>query len=176
MSNGLPGGGGGSGRSRGGDTEGGQEGETKSERIDRELIELLNELRVALPGVQVLFAFLLTVPFAQGFTYTSQFQRDLFFAVLSTTTISTALLIAPSAWHRIRFRQKDKEHLLKTSNGLTIAGLGFLALSMIGAVALIADVVFRDTWLTVVSTVVATLVFGSLWAILPLMRRTRTGD
>jgi predicted neutral ceramidase superfamily lipid hydrolase len=174
MSNGLPGGGGGSGDSPG-DEEGGQEGESKSERIDRELIELLNELRVALPGVQVLFAFLLTVPFAQGFTYTSQFQRDLFFAVLSTTTVSTALLIAPSAWHRIRFRQKDKEHLLKTSNGLAIAGLGFLALSMIGAVALIGDVVFRDTWLTVTSTAVATLVFGGLWAILPLMRRTRAG-
>ena len=175
MSNGLPGGGGGR-DSRRGDEQGGQDGESKSERIDRELIELLNELRVALPGVQVLFAFLLTVPFAQGFTYTSQFQRDLFFAVLSTTAISTALLIAPSAWHRIRFRQKDKEHLLKTSNGLTIAGLGFLALSIIGAIALVADVVFRDTALTVASTVVAALVFGGLWAILPLMRRTRTGD
>jgi hypothetical protein len=175
MGDGLPGGGGGSGeRDSRGDEEGGQEGESKSERIDRELIELLNELRVALPGVQVLFAFLLTVPFAQGFTYTSQFERDLFFGILCTTAISAALLIAPSAWHRIHFRQQDKENLLQTSNGLTIAGLGFLALSMIGAVALIADVVFRETWLTIISTAIATLVFGTLWAVLPLMRRART--
>ena len=77
-----------------------ESGESEKERIDRELIELLNELRVALPGVQVLFAFLLTVPFAQGFTSTSAFQKDLFFAILSCTAISAALLIAPSAWHR----------------------------------------------------------------------------
>jgi hypothetical protein len=85
--------------------ERGQPGESKEERVDRELIELLNELRVALPGVQVLFAFLLTVPFAQGFAQTTTFQRDLFFSVLSATAISAALLIAPSAWHRIYFRQ-----------------------------------------------------------------------
>jgi len=155
---------------------GGREDESKSERIDRELIELLNELRVALPGVQVLFAFLLTVPFAQGFTTTSQFERDLFFGILCTTAISAALLIAPSAWHRIHFRQADKEHLLQASNGLTIAGLGFLAVSMIGAVVLIADVVFRETWLTVTSGIIATVVFGTLWAALPLMRRASAND
>src|SRR5919109_5578243 len=121
---------------------GGEPQESKSERIDRELVELLQELRVALPGVQVLFAFLLTVPFAQGFTSTTSFQRDLFFAVLSLTALSAALLIAPSAWHRLHFRQKDKEHLIVTSNRLAIAGLGFLALAMIGAVMLIADGVF----------------------------------
>jgi hypothetical protein len=167
MNGGLPGG------SSGERDSGGQEGESKSERIDRELIELLNELRVALPGVQVLFAFLLTVPFAQGFTYTSQFQRDLFFGILCVTAISAALLIAPSAWHRIHFRQQDKEHLLKTSNSLTIAGLGFLALAMVGAVCLIADVVFREAWLTVTATAATALVFGTLWAILPLTRRAR---
>ena len=117
--------------------------ESKAERVDRELIELLNELRVALPGVQVLFAFLLTVPFAQGFT--TSFQKDLFFGVLCCTMISAALLIAPSAWHRLHFRQQDKEHLVLTSNRLAIAGLGFLALAMIGAVMLIADYVFSGT-------------------------------
>jgi hypothetical protein len=151
--------------------QGGKAGESEGDRIDRELIELLNELRVALPGVQVLFAFLLTVPFAQGFTYTTQYQRDLFFGILCTTAISAALLIAPSAWHRIHFRQADKEHLLQTSNRLTIAGLAFLALAMIGAISLLADVVFGETWLTITSTVIAAMLFGSLWAILPLMRR-----
>jgi Family of unknown function (DUF6328) len=149
--------------------------ESKSERIDRELIELLNELRVALPGVQVLFAFLLTVPFAQGFAQTTTFQRDLFFGVLSATAISAALLIAPSAWHRVHFRQKDKEHMLLTSNKLTMVGLFFLALAMIGAVMLIADFVFSPT-LTIISGVVAVLVFGLLWAILPAARRAATPD
>src|SRR5436189_1165154 len=89
--------------------------EPRRERVDRELIELLNELRVALPGVQVLFAFLLAVPFAQGFAQTTSFQRDLFFAVMSATAISTVLFIAPSAWHRLNFRQHDKERMLLVS-------------------------------------------------------------
>jgi hypothetical protein len=153
-----------------GDSGARRKGESQGERVDRELIELLNELRVALPGVQVLFAFLLTVPFAQGFTSTTEFQKDLFFAILSCTAISAALLIAPSAWHRLHFRQEDKEHLVLASNGLAIAGLGFLALAMIGAVMLIADYVFGGT-LTIVAAIVATAIFGTLWAIIPLMRR-----
>jgi hypothetical protein len=148
--------------------------ETKSERIDRELLELLNELRVALPGVQVLFAFLLTVPFAQGFATTTTFQRDLFFGILSATAISAALLIAPSAWHRLLFRQQDKEHMLLASNKFTIAGLIFLALAMIGAVMLIADFVFT-TELTIVAGAVAVAVFGLLWIAVPLTRRQRGG-
>jgi Family of unknown function (DUF6328) len=149
--------------------------ESKGERIDRELIELLNELRVALPGVQVLFAFLLTVPFAQGFTTTTNFQKNLFFAVLSCTAISAAFLIAPSAWHRIHFRQEDKEHLLLSSNKLAIIGLTFLALAMIGAVMLIADYAFSPT-LTIVAAAVSTAVFGILWAIVPIGRRTGGDD
>ena len=154
------------------ETPGGDGDESTSERIDRELIELLNELRVALPGVQVLFAFLLTVPFAQGFVSTTTFQRNLFFAILSCTAISAAFLIAPSAWHRIQFRQEDKEHLLLTSNRFAIVGLTFLALAMIGAVMLIADYVFSPT-LTVVAALVSVALLGTLWAILPIMRRTR---
>jgi hypothetical protein len=153
----------------------GEPGEDHSERINRELIELLNELRVALPGVQVLFAFLLTVPFSQGFAQTTAFQRDLLFAVLSATAISAALLIAPSAWHRIRFRRRDKEVILLTSNRMAIAGLGFLALAMVGAVMLIANFVFSDT-LTVISGVIAVLVFGGLWYAFPLARAVGQSD
>ena len=148
--------------------DGGAEGETRKQRIDRELIELLNELRVALPGVQVLFAFLLAVPFAQGFTHTTNFQRALFFVVMSLTAVSLALLIAPSAWHRIRFRQQDKERILQASNKMSIAGLGFLALAMTGAVMLIADFIYSPT-LTIVSGVAAAIVYGLLWYVLPLM-------
>jgi len=146
---------------------GGAPDEDQAERVSRELIELLNELRVALPGVQVLFAFLLAVPFAQGFSDTTGFQRGLFFAVLSFTTISSALLIAPSAWHRLRFRQRDKERILLASNKMAIGGLGFLAMAMTGAVMLIADFIYSPT-LTVVGGVVAAAIFGMLWYVLPL--------
>jgi hypothetical protein len=149
--------------------------EDPAERIDRELIELLNELRVALPGVQVLFAFLLTVPFSQGFVETTSFQRDLLFGVLASTAISAALLIAPSSWHRLRFRQRDKEAILFMSNRMAIAGLGFLALAMIGAVMLIANYVFSDA-LTIVSGIAAALVFGSLWYVFPLARAAKHPD
>ncbi|HEY6654673.1 MAG TPA: DUF6328 family protein [Solirubrobacterales bacterium] len=142
--------------------------EDHTERVSRELIELLNELRVALPGVQVLFAFLLAVPFAQGFTHTTDFQRALFFVVMSLTAVSLALLIAPSAWHRLRFRQQDKERILRASNKMSIAGLGFLALAMTGAVMLIADFIYSPT-LTIVSGVAAAIVFGLLWYVLPLL-------
>lgn len=149
--------------------------EDQSERIDRELIELLNELRVALPGVQVLFGFLLTVPFSQGFVETTDFQRVLFFGVLAAISISAALLIAPASWHRLRFRQKDKELILFVSNRMAIVGLGFLALAMVGAVMLIANYVFSEV-LTVVSGIVAIIVFGGLWYALPLARRAEQSD
>ncbi len=155
--------------------QGSSSGEDHSERIDRELIELLNELRVALPGVQVLFAFLLTVPFSTGFAETTQFQRDLVFGVLAATAISAALLIAPSAWHRLRFRQRDKELILLAANRMAIAGLGFLALAMVGAVMLIANYAFSET-LTVVSGIVAVLVFGGLWYAIPLARKVEQSD
>src|ERR671924_539754 len=128
----------------------GTQDEDRMERVSRELIELLNELRVALPGVQVLFAFLLAVPFAQGFTRVTDFQRGLFFTVTALTALSAALLIAPSAWHRLRFRQQDKERILRASNKMSIAGLGFLALAMTRAVMLIAEFIYSPT-LTIVS-------------------------
>jgi hypothetical protein len=151
-------------------TNANQSNEDPGERIDRELIELLNELRVALPGVQVLFAFLLAVPFAQGFARTSDFQRALFFVVLLCTALSAALLIAPSAYHRLHFRQRNKEELLVSSNRFAIAGLAFLAAAMVGAVVLITDVLYGPV-ATISCGLVAAGVFGWFWAVLPLMRR-----
>src|SRR5919198_4094326 len=109
---------------------------------DRQMAELLQELRIALPGVQILFAFLLTVPFAMGFQKVTPFQRDLYFAALLATTASTACLIAPSATHRLRFHQKERAYIIESSNRLLIAGLAFLALAVIGAVTVITDYVF----------------------------------
>jgi hypothetical protein len=151
----------------------GAPGEDRGKRVNRELIELLNELRVALPGVQVLFAFLLAVPFSQGFTSTTSFQRALFFGTLCATAVASVLLIAPSAWHRLHFRQKDKEHVLLVSNSLSIAGLAFLAAAMVGAVMLIADFIYSPT-LTIVSGVIAVILFGWFWAAQPLTSRGET--
>src|SRR5881397_3111932 len=104
--------------------------EGEKQRVDRELIELLNELRVAMPGVQVLFAFLLIVPFSNGFPKMTPVQRDVYFVAFLCTAVATLLLIAPSIHHRLRFRDRDKEALLQRANRLSIAGLGFLAVAM----------------------------------------------
>src|SRR3954452_17916003 len=105
-------------------------GESKDERLDRELIEFLNELRVALPGVQVLFAFLLGVPFTQRFSELAPYQKDIFYGTLVCATTATAFLIAPSAHHRIEFRAGDKRHVVFVANRFAIVGLGFLGLAM----------------------------------------------
>ena len=146
--------------------------ETKAERADRNMGELLQELRVAIPGVQILFAFLLTVPFAQGFNSLDGDQRDLYFGVLMATALSTALLIAPTAHHRLLFRQRDKEHLVKISNLLAIAGLMVLAVAITGAILLIADIIF-DGAQTVIFTIATALVFAVLWVVMPLVRRAQ---
>jgi hypothetical protein len=146
--------------------------EDKSERLNRELIELLNELRVALPGVQVLFAFLLIVPFSQGFQRMTELQRDVYFASVLTTALSTLLLIAPSSMHRIEWRQRDKEALLQTSNALAIAGLIFLALGMTTVLFLITDVLFSGVAIALVTGIAAGL-FALVWFVVPLVRRLK---
>jgi amino acid transporter len=137
-----------------------------AEDLNRELIELLNELRVALPGVQVLFAFLLTVPFTQRFDQVTDFQKDMYFFTLLTTAASTILLIAPSSYHRLRWRQHDKERLLIVSNALAIAGTAFLAASMTSAVLLITDVLF-DRTSAIVAAVITGFGFAVFWYALP---------
>jgi Family of unknown function (DUF6328) len=146
--------------------------ETHEERVNRELIELLNELRVALPGVQVLFAFLLAVPFSQRFAQTTELQRDAFMVALLSTLAGSVFLIAPSAYHRIRFRDRDKEALLRISNVFAIVGLVFLAIGMTSVVFLVTDLIFKGP-VTVVATTVAGALFGLVWFVLPLVRKTQ---
>ena len=150
----------------------GSSDEDPEERLNRELIELLNELRVALPGVQVLFAFLLTVPFSERFPMLTDGQRAIYFATFVGTTIATGLFMAPTAYHRIRFRQGDKERMLRTSNAFAIVGIGFLALSITLAVILTSDLLFG--WSVAVG--VGVVVLGFLvwaWFAIPLSRRVR---
>jgi len=146
--------------------------ESRDERLDRELIELLNELRVALPGVLVLFAFLLAVPFTQRFERLTGAQEDVFFAAFLCTAVATALLIAPSAYHRLRWREHDKEHMLQMSNRLAIAGTVFLAAAIIAVVYLVTNLIFGLP-ATLAATLLATILFGWLWYGLPLVRRLR---
>jgi hypothetical protein len=138
--------------------------------LDRELIELLNELRVVLPGVQVLFAFLLAVPFANGWTRITELQRDVFFLAFLATAAASILLIAPSAYHRLRWRAGDKEQMLRTSNRLAIAGTVFLALGMTAVVFLIGDILFAGAW-AALPTAVAVGAVAWFWYGLPLLRR-----
>jgi len=144
--------------------------ESKDERLDRELIEFLNELRVALPGVQVLFAFLLGVPFTQRFSQVTDLQKDVYFVTFLCAAVATALLIAPSAYHRLEWRQGDKEHLLVVSNRLAIAGTTFLALSISGTVFVVTDMLFDKTSAAVVAGLTAAF-FGWFWYGMPLLRR-----
>ena len=148
------------------------ENESKDERLDRELIELLNELRVVLPGVQVLFAFLLTVPFTQRFNEVTDIQKDAYFASFLCAAVATVLLIAPSAYHRLQWRQRDKENMLVVANRLAIAGTVFLALAVTGSVFFVTDFLFGALATGIVTGLVAGL-FTWFWYGLPLTRRLR---
>jgi hypothetical protein len=151
----------------------GDSGESPKQRHDRELIELLNELRVAIPGVQVLFAFLLAVPFAQGWKRITTFQKDVFFVAFLATAMSSVLLIAPSAYHRIGWRSEDKGRILKASNKLAIAGLFFLAVSIAAVVLLVTDYIFDKTTAIATTTGVGAM-FLVFWCVLPLVGRMRS--
>ncbi len=144
--------------------------ESKKQRVDRELNELLGEMRIALPGVQMLFAFLLTVPFYARFEALPALLRAVFFATFTCTTIAAIFLIAPSSNHRLSFRAQDKERLLFRSNRFAIAGIAFLALSICGATFLITSMVFGSAWAPVVASTAAVLI-AATWYVVPLMRR-----
>jgi hypothetical protein len=148
--------------------------ETPVERLDRNLEEMFAGLRVALPGVQVLFAFLLVLPFQSGFPDATAFQEKVYFGTLLCTAMASILLIAPSARHRLRFRKGDRAYVVLTANRLVIAGLGFLGLGMTGAILLVSDYLF-----SIVPAAIATTVVGGgllwLWFGSPLLREASDG-
>ena len=140
--------------------------ESPRQRVNRELIELLNEVRVALTGVQVLLAFLLVVPFQPRFQRASVFQRDTYFATLSCAFVATGLLVAPSALHRLNFRQGYKQQILELSNTLIIAGIAVLGVALVGVILLVADVLFVSPVAPIASAVGAAVLIV-LWGVLP---------
>jgi hypothetical protein len=149
-------------------------GEDRQERTARELIELLNELRVILPGVQFLFAFLLTVPFSQRFSALDGLETGVFFVTLLCTAIATALLMAPSAQHRVLWREGVRERRLELANTITIVGLVFLVPAMVGAVFVVSDFIFGLGAAVVVGFLLA-FFFAVIWFALPLRYRGTDG-
>ncbi|HET8528361.1 MAG TPA: DUF6328 family protein [Gaiellaceae bacterium] len=147
--------------------------ESPKQRHDRELIELLNELRVALPGVQVLFAFLLAVPFSRGWPNVTGFQRDVFFVAFLGAAVSSVLLIAPSSIHRLGWRVADKEQIVRVSTALTIAGLAVLAVSIAAVVLLVTDYIF-DRSTAIATTACVGGLFVATWYALALWVRARS--
>ncbi len=146
--------------------------ESKEERLDRNLIELLNELRVVLPGVQVLFAFLLIAPFNSTFVDTTEFEKYVYLGTLMATAISAVLLMAPTAFHRVRFRRHDKEFIVNVGNRLALMGLISVALAMCGVVLLVTSFVFGSVTAAVCTAGLA-IAFLGLWFLLPLLRKAK---
>jgi uncharacterized protein DUF6328 len=147
--------------------------EPESTRLARNMAELLQELRVAQAGVQILFAFLLSVAFTNRFASATAFQRVTVIITVLLTTASSALLMAPVAWHRLYFRQGRRPDVIRWGNRFALGGLGLLAAAMTGAVLLVADAVAGRVPAIVMAACAAVL-FGSTWIVLPLVRRART--
>src|SRR5215207_8954481 len=144
--------------------------EDGKERVDRELIELLNELRIALPGVQVLFAFLLVLPFQQGFAEISDADRGVYTTALIASALAAALLIAPSMYHRLNFRRQVKEQMLFDSNKLLVVGMLLVAIGVACSIFLVVDVVYGGS-AAIVATAATAVVYALVWLALPLARR-----
>jgi hypothetical protein len=151
------------------------EHENEKERVDRELIEFLNEVRVVLPGVQVLFAFLLTVPFTGTFGKLDDDGLVAYTVAFFFTALAAALMITPTPLHRLQFRQGDKEGFLRTSNHLVLAGIACLAVAMVAVVWLVAQILFTDGGVATVIGAVAGGVVVVLWFVLPLISRFADG-
>jgi hypothetical protein len=146
----------------------------EQERLNRQLLELLNELRVALPGVQVLFAFLLAVPFQQRFGQVTSFERHVYIVTLLASAAATAFLIAPTGYHRILFQRGDRPLIIRKGTQMLIVGLACLAVAMTGAVFLVTEVVF-STATAIALGAAAAVMFGWFWFGAALVRRHREG-
>lgn len=133
---------------------------------------MTGELRVVVTGVQVLFAFLLIVPFDSGFSHVGAFERTVYFVTLSFAALAAVCTIAPSAQHRFLFRHDDKDHIVLVSNRIVIAGLGFLALAMCGCLLLVATKLF-GALAGAITVAIGALPFLIIWFVMPLRRRSQ---
>lgn len=146
--------------------------ESDHERLNRNLNELLQELRVAQAGVQFLFGFLLAVAFTEPYLRGTDFQHVVHLVAVGFATAAVALLSAPAAWHRVLFRRGQRPRIIDLANQFAIVGMACLAVSMTATVLLLADAVLGN-WVSVAFTALAAMMFGLLWFVFPLMRRWR---
>ncbi len=144
--------------------------ESPPERLDRNTVELLNELRIAGTGIQVMFAFLLILPFNRGWTRTDSFQRTVYFITLLVVALAAFLLMAPPIHHRLLFRHGEKPFLIRTGNYMAIAGMSCLGIGFVGILVLIADYVVGGAAPVIVGVLAAAIIVG-LWFVVPLARR-----
>jgi hypothetical protein len=151
------------------------EGENKGERLDRELMELLQGLRVVMPGVQVLLAFLLTAPFQQRFAQLPGSLRNAYFASIACAALATVLLIAPSTHHRLLFRTREKEWLIRVGNQMALWGTVLLGASIVLALYVVTNVLFTSQQ-ALLTAAVAIVVFAGIWYALPLARRSSSSS
>jgi Family of unknown function (DUF6328) len=147
-----------------------QRHESPPERLDRNTVELLNELRVATTGIQVLFAFLLVVPFQTGWKHVDGFERTVYFITLLDVALAAFLIMAPPIHHRLLFRHGEKEWLIRVGNSMAIGGMTFLGLGFVGILVLLSDVVVGAA-APVIVPILAAAVIGTLWFVLPILRR-----
>jgi Family of unknown function (DUF6328) len=143
--------------------------ETEKQRWDRNFADLLQELRVAQTGVQILFAFLLTLPFSNGFPKTTAFQKDVYMVALIAAACATAMIIAPVAFHRALFRQGRKPELVRYAHRMATGGIAFLLISMVSSVLLVTDYLL-SFWPALILTVIAGGWFLTFWVLLPWVR------
>jgi hypothetical protein len=149
--------------------------ETEAERLDRNLNELLQELRIAIPGIQFLFAFLLVVPFQQGWVDVTDFEKNVYYVALLATAFSGIFLMGAPARHRLRFREMDKDWVVRSSHKYTIAGLAFLGIAITSVILLVSHVVFSPTTAIVATALIATAVVW-VWFGAPLVRQSQERD
>ena len=149
--------------------------ESEEERLDRNLDELLQGLRVALPGIQVLLAFLLVVPFQQGWEKVTDFEKTVYYVTLLLTAGACICLISPTARHRMRFRELDKEWIVNTSNRLAITGLALMGAAITGALLLVSSVIYDSAIVGIVPAVFGGLIFW-FWFGAPAVRELRDQD
>jgi amino acid permease len=149
--------------------------ESEKQRWDRNFADLLQELRVAQTGVQILFAFLLTLPFSNGFPRTNDFQQDTYIVALLAAAAATAMIISPVAFHRALFRQGRKPELVRYAHKMATGGLAFMLIAMVSSVLLITDYLL-NIWVALVLTGVAAAFFLTFWVALPFARRNWVDD
>ncbi len=146
--------------------------EGEAQRTQRQMLELLNEVRVAMPGVQVLFAFLLIVPFQAAFHDITGPEKSLYWIALIASALATACFTSEAAHHRLLFHLGQREYIIRSGNRMAIAGLIALAVAMTSALGLVTDLLYGSTTARIV-VVAAAIAFASLWFGAPLLRRRR---